>query len=169
MKRNKPLFKQRKPGTHARQRWSHILTGLREASTWTVLVPQSLAGADGRTFDMTGAVPAGEDGNPNNPTVSPNTYRWRLDHDGKTVMVYAIWGGWYPHSHISEIRKQGLPRTGDVWYAFTADRKCTRAHCPLTHYRYSDSDAEIAIHQPGRCPLALPGDGSWKYAGRFTH
>lgn len=168
MKRNKPLFKQKRPGKHYRmRRKSPTYYGDydRCSETWKILVPQSTAGTDARTFDMTGAVPAGETGKPDDPTLFPGLYRWRLDRAGKSVFVYTQWGNWYPWT-----RHDGPPRgvpSGDVWYVFTAQGKCTRPRCPMTRYSYADSDAEVAHHRPGQCPLGIPLDGSWKFAGRL--
>lgn len=164
MKRNKPLCKHRRSGTQTWRRrpyWSDP----RRAETWTVIIPQAVAG-DARTFDLSGAVPAGIENKPDDPTYAPNLYRWLLHIDGKPVMVFACWGGWYRWSTNTD-RFRDAP-SGDTWYAFTAEGKCGRSRCPLTRYVYSDFDAEVPRHRPGRCPLGMPIDGSWKYVGRVS-
>jgi hypothetical protein len=82
------------------------------------------------------------------------------------VLVYTRLHGWSPYYFDGGF--SDVPRTGDVWYAYTAERKCQRNRCPLTRYYYSDSDAEIPMHRPGYCPLGVPGNAVWKRAARVT-
>jgi hypothetical protein len=166
MKRNKPLCKTRKAGTQIRLRRPYWYDE-RRAETWKVYVPQSLVGTDARTFSMAEAVPAGEGDNPGNPGISPSLYRWRLDVDGKSVLVYVSWGAWYPWSTGSSL-SDVVAHQGDTWYVFTAEGKCDRLKCPFTRYGYSDKGDEIPQHRPGRCPGGIPLDATWKYAGRTT-
>jgi hypothetical protein len=165
MKRNKPLVKRRNSGTQSRRRRPYWFDQ-RSTEDWTVIAPQSLVGKDARTFSMEGAVPAGKEGLPDDPTFARGLYRWRLDFEGQSVLVYTRLHGWY--SWYSDGGFSGVPRTGDVWYAFTAVRRCDRPRCSLTRYFYSDSDAEIALHRPGHCPLGVPGAGVWKYVARLV-
>lgn len=162
MKRNKPLCKRRKAGTQAERRrragWSWQ-DWQRQAADWTVFVPQSVVGTDAKVFDMTGATPFGIDEVPGDPTFQHGMNRWRLDIDGKSVVVYTSWR-WGSSG--------ALPRTGDVWYAFTSKGKCLRDNCQMTWFDYADNGSEIPHHRPGACPLGIPLDASWKYARRVT-
>lgn len=165
MKRNKPLVKRRRSGTQSQRRRPYWFDD-RGTNDWLVIVPQALAGKDARTFSMADAVPDGVNGNPDDPTLTPGLYRWRLSVGGRTVPVYTVQHGWYKWN--PDYGFSAVPRTGDVWYAFTAECKCQRSRCPLTRYYYSEADNEVPMHRPGRCPLGVPGDTLWKYAGRLT-
>jgi hypothetical protein len=165
VKRNKPIFKQRKPGKHWRTRCknpNYLGDWGRQAETWRLYVPQSATGAGPRNFDMTGARPYGTDGDDVNPEVRPGLYRWRLDRGGKTVLVYTAWQAVSPADHLASSDKT-------AWYVFTAKGKCRRARCPLTQYGYADNGSEIPYHRPGGCPLGIPLDAGWKYRNRMTH
>lgn len=164
MKRNKPIVKHRRSGTQTWRRlryWSDP----RSAETWTVIVPQAVAG-DARTFSLAGATAAGSEGIPGDPTYAPNLFRWLLHIDGKPVMVFAAWGEWY-HWAGHNGRFQDVPG-GGIWIAYNARGKCTRERCPQTRYFYSSTGAEISVHVPGRCALGLPLDASWKRVGRVA-
>lgn len=162
MKRNKPIWKHRKPGTQARLRYPHWRD--REgAVTWTVIVPQAIVGVEARTFSMDGAVPSGHHDRPDDPRVTSGAHRWILDG---SMVVYAKVGGL--SSWDVTYGFEGVPRIGDVWYAFTAGRECLRNPCPLTHYWYEGPDATLKRHRKGFCPLAVSGEGVWKYAGRMV-
>jgi hypothetical protein len=131
-----------------------------------VIVPQALVGADARILNLAGAVTDGAENVVGDPRMGPNLYRWRLDRFGRATPVYAVWGPWYTWTGGGS-RFDAVPKTGDVWYAFTSQGKCLRDNCPRTIYRYEGIDGRIADHIPGRCPLAIPLDAGWQYAGRI--
>lgn len=166
MKRNKPLDKRHRVGTQTWRRRSYW-SDQRSTGDWTVIVPQAHVGADARILNLSGAVTDGAENVAGDPTVGPNLYRWRLDLFGRATPVYAVRGPWYAWTGHSG-RFGAVPRTGDVWYAFTSEGKCERTNCPRTTYFYEGVDGRIARHVPGGCPLGIPLDAGWKYAGRIT-
>lgn len=179
MKRNKPLFKQRKRGTQARRRWRYEF-GDSGKTRWALAVPQAFVGVRETVLDMTGAIPAGADENaPDNPRYG-SALRWRLDRDGQTTFVYGIhlWGGRTRHEdpqtygrRVAERFRTAIPTSPDVYHVFTAEREgCARGtKCPLTMYFYSDSDVEVPRHKVDRCPTGVLTDGvPWRLVGRVV-
>jgi len=154
VKRNKPIVKTRAAGTQHKKRREAGYFGWRDyergVNDWRIVVAQSVVG-DTKTFSMDGAVPAGEDGNPDDPAWK-GVFRWRLDRDGKEIFVYST-----PPSG-----------TTDKFVVFTAERKCDRGdNCPMVRYWSTDIDFTLSRHRPGNCPMAVPGPGAWRRKGMY--
>lgn len=157
MKRNKPIWKHRQPGTQFRRRYRYWIRDIdQRPCQWSLYVPQALAGAGSRAFDLTGAVPDGT--SPQEPRYQGGLYRWKVDRGGKVFHVFTSQSG----------ATGPLPDSGDVWYRFTATGHCPRKHCPHAQIMIVDGGREISLHNPSRCPMGIPFDGSWKIADRLT-
>ncbi|GAA1237937.1 hypothetical protein [Streptomyces rhizosphaericus] len=175
MKRNKPLVKQRKAGTQHRRRSAYWFRD-RATAHWVLAVPQAFAGVHETVFDMTGAVPAGNDVEyPESPRFG-SVLRWRIDRNGQTAYVYGLRIGsrFRQSPSISGTRvaasvRRSIPTSSDVYHVFVAERDvCTRgAKCTLTRYFYTYSGHEVASHMPERCPTAVLDDGPpWRLVCR---
>lgn len=175
MKRNKPIAKNRKPGTRRPYSWGDE----RGTSYWALAVPQAFAGVGQTVLDMSGAVAAGADAaRPDDPRFFGSSFRWRLDRDGQTEFVHGLWIWDGRPSHMSpsaygrQVAKRvrtSIPTSPDVYHVFTAERAgCTRGmRCPLAYHFYSDAHMDLSQHRPNRCAMSVLSDGPpWRLVGR---
>ncbi|MFB7858857.1 hypothetical protein [Rhodococcus qingshengii] len=155
MKRNKPIKKASNPSERKRR----YFYDERRAEPWAIAVESCIANGS-RTFSMEGSEFVGEVGE--SRYFGSEVYRWNLHRGGVTIPVYGkLWefdSVYHPRWFNGPIPE------GTTFDVFSAKRSCSAGNkCPMTHYFNEDIDYTLTQHIPGKCPMGVSGEGSWKY------